>query len=112
VIYRLCAERLPDGTVCAALTNGTRCTSHVRAADRKRGTARERGIGGRDWERVRLLVLRRDNYQCQIRGRRCTEVATVVDHIVPRSKGGSRLDIRNLRAACRWCNTSKGARDA
>jgi len=33
-----------------------------------------------------------------------------VDHIVPISRGGSRLDRANLRAACWSCNSSKGAR--
>ena len=59
-------------------------------------------------EKRRLRVLRRDNYECQIRGPRCLSVANVVDHIVPRELGGSE-DERNLQAACAPCNRWKGS---
>lgn len=36
----------------------------------------------------------------------CDEPATTDDHIVPKSKGGQRLN--NLVPACRLCNTTKG----
>ena len=38
----------------------------------------------------------------------CGAVATVVDHVVPVSKGGS-LDLTNLVPACQPCNAAKGA---
>lgn len=63
----------------------------------------------RDWRRVRLVVLARDGYRCRIRGPRCTDVATTVDHIVELARGGARLDPDNLRAACKPCNSSAGA---
>ena len=63
----------------------------------------------RDWGHVRTLVLFRDGYECQIRGSRCTGVATEVDHIVPLEQGGEPLDPANLRAACRPCNAAGGA---
>ena len=62
------------------------------------------------WERVRLIVLRRDRYRCRIGGPGCTGRATSVDHIVPLALGGARLDPANLRAACGHCNSSTGAR--
>lgn len=62
------------------------------------------------WRRVRLLVLDRDDHVCQIRGAKCTKVATEVDHIVPVMDGGAKLDPGNLRASCRWCNASRGNR--
>lgn len=34
-----------------------------------------------------------------------------VDHIVPRISGG-RNNRKNIVAACKWCNSSKGALDA
>lgn len=39
----------------------------------------------------------------------CGEVATTIDHFVPRSKGGSD-DIANLLPCCRRCNCRKGAK--
>jgi 5-methylcytosine-specific restriction protein A len=62
-----------------------------------------------NWQRVRLVVLARDGHRCQLNRPGCTGVATQVDHIVPISEGGERLDSHNLRASCRHCNTSRGA---
>jgi 5-methylcytosine-specific restriction endonuclease McrA len=54
-----------------------------------------------------LVVLKRDEYRCKIRGRRCTGVATEVDHIVQLIDGGAPLEESNLRAACRRCNRGR-----
>lgn len=62
------------------------------------------------WQQVRRIVLHRDRYECQIRGPRCTQQATEADHIVALAKGGARLDLTNLRAACRPCNAAEGGR--
>lgn len=62
------------------------------------------------WPKVRLLVLSRDRYECQIRGPRCTHRATEADHIVAIAEGGQRFDLDNLRAACKPCNASAGGR--
>lgn len=35
----------------------------------------------------------------------------VVDEIVPRSHGGSSVDVQNTRALHRWCNGSRSNRD-
>lgn len=59
------------------------------------------------WKRVRLFVLERDERRCKILGRRCTGVATEVDHIVRLIDGGAQLDPDNLRAACRTCNRGR-----
>lgn len=54
--------------------------------------------------RVRILIAA---------GHRCayctTATATSADHVIPHSKGGETSE-RNLVAACRACNTSKGNR--
>lgn len=103
--------RLCSTPGCDELTvDARRCPAHIRAADRRRGTSSQRGYNDPAWRRVRKLVLERDEYRCRIRGRGCTEVATTVDHIVPLSAGGARLDPANLQAACSWDNVSKGAR--
>ena len=72
------------------------------------------GAGGsihsRQWKQVRLRVLQRDAYECQITVG-CPRPATSVDHIVPRSRGGDN-GLDNLRAACGPCNSRRGDRGA
>lgn len=66
----------------------------------------------RPWYRwpkgLRQAILERDNHLCQIRLPGCTMTADTVDHIRPVSQGGAWFEPTNLRAACRWCNTSRG----
>lgn len=63
-----------------------------------------------EWKATRLLVLERDGYVCQIRGRRCTHTATEADHIIEVSiRPDLALALDNLRAACKPCNSSRGA---
>lgn len=59
------------------------------------------------WPRIRLSILERDGWACQIRGRNCTRTADQVDHIVPLEAGGAPYDPANLRAACRRCNVGR-----
>jgi 5-methylcytosine-specific restriction endonuclease McrA len=61
------------------------------------------------YRRLRLAVLDRDRWLCQIAGPRCTGAATEVDHIVARADGGDIFDPHNLRAACATCNRGRGA---
>lgn len=86
-----------------------------------------RGGSTRRWRRRRPWILRRDGYVCQIPGADgeiCGKPAPLtairddygvvlvpagqVDHITPEVLGGTDSDA-NLRAACRHCNTSRGA---
>lgn len=55
-----------------------------------------------DWPTIRKNTLKRDKYICGY----CGQVATAVDHIVPRCLGGSN-DQSNLIAACKPCNSKK-----
>jgi 5-methylcytosine-specific restriction endonuclease McrA len=64
----------------------------------------------RAWRNLRLAVLDRDLWLCQIKGDGCTHHATTVDHIVARADGGPMWDPGNLRGACRRCNYSVNAR--
>ena len=61
------------------------------------------------WRQMRLLILQRDRGVCQIGLPGCTLVAGHVDHIVPLSEGGARLDPSNLRASCERCNLRRNA---
>lgn len=58
--------------------------------------------------RLRFEVLRRDGFACRYCGATGDDAALEVDHIEPRSKGGSD-DIDNLITACFACNRGKGA---
>jgi 5-methylcytosine-specific restriction protein A len=63
-----------------------------------------------NWARIRLEVLKRDDYQCQLRfADTCVGRASQVDHIVqPEAGGGS--DLANLRAVCRPCHARRTGR--
>ena len=56
--------------------------------------------------RTRFIILARDKFTCQYCGRRAPEVALQVDHIIPKSKGGTNLHA-NLITACAPCNLGK-----
>ena len=62
------------------------------------------------WRKFRVTILERDNHQCQIKLSGCEGHATHVDHIVPLSEGGRRLDPTNCRAACKHCNSKRNWR--
>lgn len=59
------------------------------------------------WRRIRLQILERDDYRCQIVAANCTTAANHVDHIVPVEQGGAPYDPANLRAACQRCNVGR-----
>jgi 5-methylcytosine-specific restriction endonuclease McrA len=67
------------------------------------------GIDGRAYKALRRMVLERDRYVCQVRGPRCTKVATEADHVISRADGGAVFDPRNMRAACAACNGWRAA---
>jgi hypothetical protein len=54
----------------------------------------------------RFDILERDDFTCRFCGRRAPETELEVDHLHPRSKGGSD-EPSNLVAACRTCNQGK-----
>jgi 5-methylcytosine-specific restriction enzyme A len=66
-------------------------------------------VYGSGWQRVRLLVLKRDAYVCQLRYPGCTGRAGEVDHIVQPEFGGT-ADPTNLRAVCKRCHATRTAK--
>lgn len=62
-------------------------------------------------KRTRFEVLRRDNHTCRYCGASAPDMTLHVDHVVPKSLGGSD-DPSNLVAACRDCNTGKSSASA
>ena len=59
---------------------------------------------------TRYNVLKRAKYRCELCGAYEKQIALHVDHIIPRSKGGSD-DLSNYQALCMTCNTNKRAED-
>ncbi len=58
-------------------------------------------------KRLRFEILKRDGFRCRYCGKEASESTKLeVDHVVPRSKGGSD-DPTNLGAACYDCNRGK-----
>ena len=87
---------------CPAITRtDPRCPAHQTTANRQRGTSTARGYGS-GWQRTRLSILNRDGWTCGY----CGQPATTVDHVTPKSRGGTD-DEGNLMAACLSCNSGK-----
>ena len=89
------------------------------ACERKIGEfLSSRGLGTWDYsllnfdavgESLRFQILRRDRV-CQLCGVGPKDEVLEVDHIIPRSKGGTN-DPDNLQVLCTRCNRGKGNRD-
>lgn len=64
---------------------------------------REKGGGDpKKWMAIRFAILERDAKMCAY----CGRAANTVDHIVPKSKGGTEIN-SNLVACCKRCNNKK-----
>lgn len=88
------------------------CPSHKKPGwDTKKTTAHQRGYGYA-WQKLRLVVLKRDSGLCQP----CLEkgkitVANTVDHKTPKAEGGND-DLENLQTICKRCHTMKTAMES
>lgn len=78
---------------------------------RGKGTFNPNSIRSATWRRIRLAVLDRDGWTCWNCRKPLVGTNATVDHIVPRSAGGT-PDMSNLRASCRSCNSAKSMADA
>lgn len=58
---------------------------------------------------VRFDIFKRDNFTCQYCGLKPPQVVLHVDHINPKSKGGSDTE-ENLITSCQSCNLGKGSK--
>ena len=89
---------------------GGYCLAHARevqhVTDAERGSAASRGYGA-NWRRLRRMFLR-ENPLCEdpYGAHAGPVVATDVDHIVPRSKGGTDA-WENLQSLCASCHSRK-----
>jgi hypothetical protein len=56
--------------------------------------------------KIKMRVVRRDNYTCQVCGKHLLDNEVEFDHIIPASKGGSSEE-SNIRLTCFKCNRDK-----
>ena len=94
------------------VSKGTRCDKHIRRHgwQDNRGTKQQRGYG-KVWEMVRAVALKRDGHMCvQCAANGQYREAKEVDHIVPKSQGGSD-DLDNLQSLCKKCHDKKTYRE-
>lgn len=69
-------------------------------------TAEPRRLGRYIPYKVKMRVVRRDNYTCQVCGKHLKDDEVEFDHIIPISKGGSSEE-HNIRLTCFDCNRDK-----
>ena len=104
--YRLTEATHTEAQIAALQTM---CDEAINAYISKRGEAiwGHRGPdSGYVSGSIRYNVLKRAKHRCELCGGHEEQVALHVDHIIPRSKGGTD-DISNFQALCMTCNTNK-----
>lgn len=98
---------------CPTLCEGGRCDAHKRTAEAVRGTAAQRGYGGKAWRIARRVVLRRDAVcvLCHI------ERSTVADHWPISRRDLVAMGVpdpdapHRLRGLCASCHGTETARE-
>lgn len=89
---------------CGTLTTNRHCppctTNRHRRRETRRGNRHQRGYNAQHQRNRKTLLA--DHPPCHW----CGEPATVADHLVPLSRGGSN-DIANLVASCVPCNSRR-----
>jgi len=83
-------------------------TTNWGAWQQKHGTSSQRGYDA-EWMKLRQVVLERDSFLCQhCYAQGVFTRATHVDHIKPKSQGGTN-DLSNLQGLCKACHATKTA---
>ena len=86
------------------------CPKHNWVSDKMRGNRHQRGYG-KQWDKLRLVILRRDNYLCQhCKSNGHMVAAKDVDHIIPKSQGGTD-STNNLMSLCSECHKHKSSKE-
>jgi len=99
---------------CAALVDrGQYCPLHARTKKRaydNRGRSSAALGYGAAWQRLRRSVLAEEPLCRNCGGRGRVVAATDIDHIIPKSQGGTD-DVDNLQPLCHACHTAKTNRE-
>lgn len=104
---------------CGKLTRDKsgRCELHPKPATNwqehqdRHGNRHERGYGTA-WERLRRVILHRDQHLCQVcKAQGIYTPAHAVDHIIPKAHEGTD-DPRNLQSICPKCHAAKSSRES
>lgn len=82
---------------------------HKKNMEVAEATAKRLGLSGHALRShtIKYFALRRQNCQCLYCGTKISFETADMDHIVPRTNGGSNNKRSNLAAVCRTCNASK-----
>lgn len=104
---------------CPALTPSGRCDAHKREAEQRRGSAYQRGYGGKAWQTSRDAVLARDP-ACVCKdtghdhdGRPCGQPSSVSDHYPHERKDLVAAGVpdpdapHRMRGTCKTCHDRK-----
>jgi 5-methylcytosine-specific restriction enzyme A len=104
---------------CGALIlEGSKCEKHKKESakgyDLYRGSRQSRGYDT-TWDKIRLQVLKRDDYLCQhcLKNDGRMVPAEHVDHIVRFTSNADplRTDLTNLQSLCRPCHSRKTVKE-
>jgi 5-methylcytosine-specific restriction protein A len=96
-----------------AASGSSKCEKHKRKAwHREKNESRhERGYGWK-WDKIRAIVLRRDQFLCvPCKKLGFVRKATAVDHIKNKASGGTD-DLENLQSICEQCHKEKTQKES
>lgn len=92
---------------CKNNTTKQRYCKACRAAEYRKSIDRTAFYKSDEWEFLRAKKLQESPF-CECPDPTCNEIATEVDHIIPRSKGGPDI-IENLQSLTKSCHSKKTA---
>lgn len=103
---------------CAKLTDKRFCDEHKKLLDREYNRKRRSSPDTNDafysskkWRMARGMQLRKFPLCLDCKDMGIMEPAIVVDHVIPMSKGGAKLNSENLRSLCKPCHDAKTTKE-